>query len=88
MAKVIKKQGEIVEAYELGKGTAKEKELIYQGKIIYRGNGVYEVFSQESNNGEGQFAASGDYIKIDSTGFPSPKTKEWFLSNHKHIIFI
>lgn len=85
MAKVIKKKGEIVEAYELGKGSTKEKELICQGKIIYRGNGVYEVFSQESNNGEGQFAVSGDYIKIDSAGFPSPKTKEWFLENHKHI---
>ena len=85
MAKVIKKKGEIVEAYELGKGTAAEKELIYQGKIIYRGDGVYEIFSQESNNGEGQFAISGDYIKIDSAGFPSPKTREWFLANHKHI---
>ena len=83
MAKVIKKKGDVIEAYELGAGTTKEKELISQGKIVYRGNGIYEVFSQESKNGEGQFAIKGDYIKIDSEGFPSPKTKEWFLANHK-----
>lgn len=57
-----------------------EKNLIKIGKIKLNDNGEYEVFSQESKDGKGEIAHTGDYIKIDSKGFPYPNSKEFFES--------
>ncbi|MBR3299305.1 MAG: nucleotide-binding protein [Clostridia bacterium] len=83
--KVIKKQGKIVNAYRLGSESEVMNKLIEEGKLIPRKNGTYEVMSQESDNGSGQVAREGDYVKIDSTGSPYPNDAAFFNANHRHI---
>ena len=87
MYKVIKNKGKIVNAYQLGSDNAVIKELIKNGKICYLGDGKYEVHSQEAINGgiRGETAATGDWIKLDSTGNPYPNAKEFFEANHRYI---
>ena len=88
MYKVIKNKGKIVKAYQLGDNSNEIiKNLISDGKIINAGDGSYRVFSREIMNGEndGEIAAEGDWIKIDSNGFPYPNKKDFFEANHRHI---
>lgn len=85
MAKVIKNNGKKVQAWELGMGSAMELKLIKEGKIVYAGNGNYELFSQECNSGAGEKANAGDFFKVDKAGYPYPNNRAWFLENHRHI---
>lgn len=83
MKKAIKKEGKIVKAYRLGTDSPKIMELLMQGKIKNCGGGNYEVFSQEAVNGIGEVAQDGDYIKLDSNGFPYPNDRKFFEENHR-----
>lgn len=88
MFKVIKNKGKVVQAYQLGSDHQVLKELIAQGKIKKMEDGRYEVFSQEAVNGKtgnGQVAETGDWIKIDSKGYPYPNKREYFEENHKYV---
>ena len=81
--KIIKIAREL-EAWELGAGTDTEKILLDQGKLRRLPDGSYLVFSRETDT-QGQQARPGDYIKIDSAGFPYPNDREYFLANHTHL---
>lgn len=72
-------------AFRLGEYHPLEKELIRAGKIRQTGEGCYEVFSQEARDGEGEQARAGDYIRIDSQGFPYPNAPEYFENNCEKI---
>lgn len=85
MKQVIKKSGKIVQAYRLGEEGPVVQKLIEEGKIKKIGNDFYEVFSQESKNGKGEVAFPGDYVKVDSAGYPYPNSEKFFLENHVHI---
>lgn len=54
MFRVIKKQGKIVEAYRLGEESRMIRHLMEEGKIIEKGSGIFEVFSQEAVHGSGE----------------------------------
>lgn len=81
----IKKEGKIIKAYELGKETAMERKLIEEGKIIKKSDAIYEIFSQEAINGQGEIARRGDFFKLDSSGIPYPNSREFFLENHQIV---
>lgn len=85
MLKVIKKTGKKVNAYRLGDESPMLKVLIGEGKIILHENGLFEIISQEIHDTQGELARSGDYIKIDSLGFPYPNEAKWFLQNHRKL---
>ena len=74
-----------VQAWELGAGSDKEKEMIHCGKIVAHPNGVFELYTQEATEGKGQMAKAGDFFKIDNRGCPCPNDREFFLQNHQHI---
>ena len=84
MYTVIKNKGKMVKAYELGRNNPVISELIQKGKIRIGVDGKYEVFSQESS-GSGELAEAGDWVKVDSKGYPYPNKREWFEENHRHI---
>jgi hypothetical protein len=71
-----------VRAWQLGTGSDKEKELISEGKIILRPDGVYELFSTEAQGQRGQEAHPGDYFKVDSNNRPYPNARDFFEKNH------
>lgn len=84
MLKIIKKHGKIVKAYRLGDRHPVLEELMKKGKIVLMEDGTFEVFSQEavqSESGHGQKAVAGDWIRLDSKGFPYPCTHDWFQEN-------
>ena len=88
MYKVVKKQGKIVEAYRLGEDSVVLRHLEKNNKLFNLHDGRYEVFSQEAINaesGHGQIARTGDWIRMDSSGYPYPCTNEWFEKNLRHI---
>ena len=85
MAKVVKNNGKQVQAWELGGNSEMEHKLINEGKIVYTGNGTYELFSQEAKSGSGEIAAIGDFFQVDKAGYPYPNKRDWFLANHRHI---
>lgn len=87
MYNVIKNKGKIVHAYQLGGDSSFIKELIDAGKIEDLGDGKYAVHSQEAINGKagGEKAKDGDWIKIDSKGFPYPNDRSYFEINHRHV---
>lgn len=85
MRKAIKREGKRISAYQLGTDSAKIMELLAEGKIKKCSDGNYEVFSQEAINGKGEVAREGDYIKLDSKGFPYPNSKEFFEKNHRNV---
>lgn len=88
MYKVIKKQGKIVSAYKLGEPNVVLKNLIRDKKIIDLQDGRYEVLSREainSGSGHGQIACVGDWVRLDSDGFPYPNTNKWFQTNLCHV---
>lgn len=43
------------------------------------------MFSREAVNGKGEIAWDGDYVKIDSQGFPYPNSRKFFKENHRKI---
>ena len=87
MYTVIKNKGKIVKAYQLGKDNPVVRNLAESGKIRDIGNGRYEIQSQEVINGtfRGEIARIGDWIKIDSQGYPYPNDRKYFEANHMHI---
>lgn len=85
MRRAIKKTGK-VQAYQLGQDdNVILCRLIKEGKVNKVSDAEYEIFSQEAVAGYGQFANRGDFIKVDSAGFPYPISKEIFLKNHIHV---
>ena len=82
---VKKKKGKLVEAYCLGEKNPVMDEFIRKGDVVEKGNGVYEIYSQEAVNGKGEVAYKGDYIKVDSSGKIYPNSKNFFEQNHKKI---
>jgi len=70
-----------LEAWELGAGTKTERDLLAAGKLRLLPDGTYLVFSRETDT-QGQRAQAGDYVKIDSAGFPYPNRREFFLTHH------
>ena len=82
---IRKKEGKVVQAWELGAGSDMQYELEQAGLIVDLGNGEYELFSQESNSGSGEIAQEGDFFKVDSTGSPYPNDREWFWNNHRSL---
>lgn len=87
MAQVIKNQGKMVEAWELGASSEMELKLRESQKIIFHEGDEkpYELFSSESNSGKGQRTVAGDYFKVDGKGNPYPQEREKFFANHRHI---
>ena len=88
MKYAVKNKRKIVQAYPLGVGHPMEAALIAEGAIRLRGDGSYELFSQEAVNGSGQIAQPGDYFKVDTIDgrhFPYPNSREFFLENHIHL---
>ena len=89
MFKVIKKNGIVRKAYRLGEANSVLARLMLERKIVpISGGEQYEIFSREAvigNSGHGQLAEKGDWIKLDSAGYPYPNKKEVFEKNHKHI---
>lgn len=87
MYMVIKNKGKTLKAYQLRDNNPVIKALMDEGKICDIGNGRYEIYSQETVNGNfgGEKAKLGDWIKVDSKGNPYPNEKEYFEANHRHI---
>lgn len=88
MLRIKKKSGKIVQAYKLGEVNAVLEQLIKTGKIIDLKDGTYEVFSREavnSGSGHGQVANVGDWVRLDSAGYPYPSKDDWFRHNMRHI---
>lgn len=87
MYTVIKNKGKIVKAYQLGKDNSVIRELADAGKIRADETGRYEIFSQEAVNAgaPGEIAMAGDWIKVDSKGYPYPNKRVYFEANHKYI---
>ena len=74
-----------VQAWELGAGTDRERDMIRQKKIVAHPDGTYELFSQEATGEKGQMAKAGDYFKVDDRGFPYPNERAFFLQSHRHL---
>lgn len=88
MLRIKKKRGKIVQAYKLGKAHVVLEQLIQTGKIVDLKDGSYEVFSLEavnSESGHGQVAFAGDWVRLDSAGYPYPCKDDWFQDNMRHI---
>ena len=88
MRTVMKRHGKAVTAYRLGDNSPALAALIQEGKIIPLENEEYEIMSQEAVNGgseHGELARIGDYVKIDSSGYPYPNSAAFFAENHRHI---
>ena len=80
-----KKRPMVVQAYRLGEESDVVAGLTAEGEIRLKGDGSFEVFSQEAKGDSGEIAHTGDYIKLDSSGNPYPNSEEYFEKNHCHI---
>lgn len=88
MLRIKKKNGKIVKAYKLGEKHAVLEELLKMGKIVDLKDGSYEVFSMEAVNtksGHGQKAYAGDWVRLDSLGYPYPSKSDWFQDNMRYV---
>ena len=85
MFRVKKKEGTIVTAYRISEDTPMIAALIEEGKMKYLGDGKYEIFSREVLGKTGEVCCEGDYVKLDSGGFPYPNDRDFFLKNHKPV---
>ncbi len=85
MFKVIKNKGKMVQAYKLQKDNETIKKLMKNGKITYIGDGTYEIHSLETVGEKGEIAVEGDWIKMDSYGYPYPNSKDFFESHHRFV---
>lgn len=81
----VQKKTSLIQAWKLGAGTPKEKELIAKKTILLRKDGSYELFSREAMGKTGQIAKAGDYFKVDSGGYPYPNERKIFEATHEHI---
>lgn len=85
MRNVIKKENAKVVAFQLGQGLQMEQILLSTGKLLQVAAERYEVFSQEASGDHGEIAYAGDYVKIDSAGFPYPNKQDFFEQNHRIV---
>ena len=85
MFRIIKKQGNRIIAYRAGSGCRELEELIRQGRILRIDEDTYEVLTKEAVHGKGEVFHTGDYVKLDSDGWPYPNKKEFFERNHIRI---
>lgn len=85
MRTIIKSKQQTVQAWQLGQDTPMERQLLREGKLRCPAPGHYEIFSREALGQRGQLARSGDYIKVDSAGFPYPNRKSYFEANHEPL---
>lgn len=85
MRSVIKNVNARINAFQLGQGTELERALLKTGRVIQFSEDAYEVFSQEVTGSRGEKAYAGDYVKIDSTGFPYPNRRDFFEENHRRV---
>ena len=85
MRKAIKKRGILFSVWKLSENTAKERELIAEGRIKITEGGAYELFSQEALGENGQKAQTGDWFKVDSQGRPYPNDAAFFESHHRQV---
>ena len=85
MFRIVKKQGNRILAYRAGDDGPEIQKLIRRGRIRKRDENTYEIFTKEAVHGKGEVIHAGDYIKIDSEGWPYPNSKEFFERNHIHI---
>ncbi len=83
MMKVRKQEGKTVRAYRLGEPSEQMDAWMTQGLIRSDGDGRWRIRSREAE--EGEAAADGDYVKMDSSGVPYPNTAEFFEQNHRHV---
>lgn len=81
----VQKKDSLIQAWRLGAGTIKEKELITKKAIILRADGNYELFSREAIGKTGEIAKAGDYFKVDSNGYPYPNEKLTFETMHEYV---
>lgn len=81
----IKNQKKTINAWQLGAGSEVEQRLLQEGKLVFHAPDRYEVFSQEATGKVGETAVAGDYIKIDSSGYPYPNNKDFFEANHTQL---
>lgn len=81
----VQKTASLVQAWRLGDGTIKEKELMARKAIILNEDGDYELFSRESTGKTGEIAKAGDYFKVDSNDYPYPNEKLTFEATHEHV---
>lgn len=84
MRKAIKSKCKTVIAWQLGMGTAKEKELIQEGKIRVLKDGEYEVFSREASE-HGERVKTGAFVKTGVDGLLYPNDEAFFVSHHRHV---
>lgn len=85
MRNVIKKENAKVIAFQLGQGSQLEQEFRSAGKVLRISEEVFEVFSQEATGEHGEIAHAGDYVKVDSAGFPYPNRQDFFVRNHRLV---
>ena len=85
MRNVIKHTNTIVNACQLGQNTKLEQNLMNAGRLVRVSAEQYEVFSQEATGKHGEVAYVGDYIKLDTAGFPYPNKRNYFEKNHRKI---
>ena len=85
MHAVMKASQNTLKAWQLGRNTPMEKQLIEEGRIVRLSDDSYEVFSLEAIGEHGELAKAGDYFKLDIHGIPYPNSKEFFEANHKWI---
>lgn len=88
MLKAVKKHGKMIHAYRLGSPSSVLDQLIRERKLIHRPDGSFEVLSREAvagGSGHGEIAHAGDYIKIDSEGFPYPNSASFFEERHVRL---
>lgn len=83
--KKARKRQVVVQAYRLGDESNVMDRLTLEGKVRLRGDGNFEVFSQETKGRFGEIAHAGDYIRLDSSGMPYPSRAEFFEKNYRHI---
>lgn len=88
MIRIRKKSGCVVEACRLGEMSPVFQKLEREHRVRKLSGGTYEVFSRETEaagSGHGQYAVSGDYVKLDAGGYPYPNRKSYFERNHRHL---
>lgn len=96
MYTVMVNHGKIIAAWQLTANPEDNapvvKELMQAGRILFHpedenGEAFYEVLSREAVQAgqHGEVAFAGDYIKVDSEGYPYPNDMEFFVENHLQV---
>ena len=89
MFKVIKNKGKMVQAYKLQKDNETIKKLMKNGKIIYIGDGTYEIHSLETVGEKGEIAVEGEVLKRrDGMGIYETNSFELETLKDSHILLI